>query len=59
MSIDKINQKKKFDNTQTRFMEMAGSLKESMKIEKKGKDFDINNYFMSMAHYTRARDKVN
>jgi hypothetical protein len=59
MSIDKINQKRKFDNTQTRFMGMAASLKESMKVEKKGKDFDINNYLMSMAHYTRARDKAN
>jgi hypothetical protein len=58
MSIDKINQKKKLDNTQTRFMEMAASLKESIKGDKKRKDFDLDNYLMSMAHYTRAREQV-
>ncbi len=56
MSIDKINQKKKLDNTQTRFMEMAASLKDSIKGDKKRKDFDLDNYLMSMAHYTRARE---
>jgi len=58
MSIDKTNEQKKFQTTQNRFMEMTSNLKENLKLNRKGQDFDIDNYLMSMAHYTRSREPV-
>ena len=58
MSVEKKNQQKKFEGTQNRFIEMAANLKEGIKLAKKGKDFDLDGYLMSMAHYTRSRDPI-
>lgn len=37
MSMEKMNQQKKFEGTQNRFTEMAANLKDSIKVTKKGK----------------------
>lgn len=34
---------------------MAANVNENLKIGKKGKQFDLDNYLMSMAHYTRQQ----
>lgn len=58
MSMEKMNQQKKFEGTQNRFTEMAANLKDSIKVTKKGKQFDLDGYLMSMAHYTRSREPI-
>lgn len=56
--MEKMSQQKKLEGTQNRFIEMTANLKESLKMAKKGKDFDLDGYLMSMAHYTRARETI-
>lgn len=36
MSIQKVNEHKKFDNTQNKFMEIASSVKQNIKLNKRG-----------------------
>lgn len=58
MSIEKSSQQAKLQQTQNRFMEMASSVRENVRMQRKGQDFDINNYLMGMAHYTRSREPL-
>lgn len=58
MSTEKLNQHKKFESTQNKFMELASNLRQNIKVNKTGGSFDLDNYLMSMAQYTRSREPV-
>ena len=55
MSVEKLNQHKKLESTQNKFLELAANLKSNVKMGHKSNEFDLDGYLMSMAHYTRSR----
>jgi hypothetical protein len=57
MSMGRTQQERKLETTQNRYQEVQEAAKYTFKASKKASGFDLDNYLMSMAQYTRSRNE--